>query len=107
MADLNTADLRKELEGQIADLKKEMTKMSKTIAARASDAVDSASGAIDHVKSSANGAARTVSRQAHAVGDAIRENPGTAATVLSSAGLVGMMIGLAAGYLLAGGSRRW
>lgn len=107
MAELNTADLRVELEGQIADLKKEMAKMSKTMAERASDAVEGASGVIDDVKSSANEAARTVSRQAHAVGDAIRENPGTAATVLSSAGLVGIAIGLAAGYLLAGGSKRW
>lgn len=107
MADPNAADIRVELEGQIADLKKEMTKISKIIAARASDAVDGASGAIDDVKSSANGAARTVSRQAHAVGDAIRENPGTAATVLSSAGLVGIAIGLAVGYLLAGGAKRW
>jgi ABC-type transporter Mla subunit MlaD len=107
LADLNTAVVRNDLEGQIADLKKEMAKMSKTIAARASDAVEDASGAIDDVKSSANGAARTVSKQAHAVGDAIRQNPATAATVLSSAGLIGIAIGLAAGYLLAGGSKRW
>lgn len=107
MADLNTADLRAEFEGQIAALKKEMAKMSKTIAARASDAVEGASDAIGDMKSSANGAARTVSRQAHAVSDAIRENPGTAATVLSSAGLVGMAVGFAAGYLLAGSGRRW
>jgi hypothetical protein len=106
MADLNIADLRAGLESQIADLKEEVAKMSKAIAARASDAVEGASSAIDDVRSSANGAARVVSRQAHAVGGAIRENPGTAATVLSSAGLVGMAIGFVAGYLLAGGSKR-
>lgn len=113
MADTpDTQDIRKELEAQIADLKKEVSRIGKAISARGEelyeDISDEASDAYDRASRRARGAAKQVRRQAHAVSDAIRENPGTAATVLSSAGLVGFLLGIVVGQALSGGqSRRW
>ncbi|MFG1372517.1 DUF3618 domain-containing protein [Xanthobacter oligotrophicus] len=111
MADSNLAqDTRATIEAQIIELRNEMGRLSKSLQARASDAADDAEDAFESVKARANGAAnsaaKTVRRQAHAVSEAIGENPGTAAAVLSSAGVMGLLVGFAAGYILASGSRR-
>ncbi|MFG1179050.1 DUF3618 domain-containing protein [Xanthobacter versatilis] len=111
MADSNLAqdtshDTRATIEAQIIELRNEMGRLSKSLQERASDAADDAEDAFETVKARANGAARTVRRQAHAVSEAIGENPGTAAAVLSSAGVMGLLVGFAAGYILASGSRR-
>ena len=71
-----------------------MGRLSKSLQARASDAAEEAEDAFETVKARANGAAKTVRRQAHAVSEAIGENPGTAAAVLSSAGGHGASGGL-------------
>lgn len=115
MADASSADdLRKEMEKQIAELKKEVTKLGKSLSSRTSemyeDLRDDAGEAYDAASRRASGAARQMRHQAQAVSEAIRENPGTAATVLSSAGLVGFLIGVAVGHMLAGSggqTRRW
>lgn len=93
-----------DIETQIQDLKAEMSRLSKSVQARAGDAVDGVGDALDAVRGRANGAARSLGRQAHALGDAIGEHPRAAA--VSSAGVVGLLVGLAAGYLLASGDRR-
>jgi ElaB/YqjD/DUF883 family membrane-anchored ribosome-binding protein len=104
-------DMRKEFEKQIADLKKEVGSLTKSLAARGSDAYegarDAAGDAYERVKGQAAGPLRQARQQAQAVSEVIRENPGTAATVLSSAGVVGFMLGLAVGILAAGNQRRW
>ena len=115
MADTPGADeVRKELEKQIAELKKEVTKLGKSLSARGEaiyeDLRDDAGDAYDAASKRARGAAKQVRQQAHAVSEVIRDNPGTAATVLSSAGLVGFLLGLVAGHLLLsanGNARRW
>lgn len=113
MADTPDAnDVRKELEAQIADLKKEITRIGKSLSARGEelydDLADEASDAYDAATRRARGAAKQVRRQAHAVSEAIKENPGTAATVLSSAGLLGFLVGVVVGQALAGShTRRW
>jgi len=107
MADATSSkDVRDTLERQISDLRKEMEAISRSLGARASDAIDDAQDALGAAASRANGAAEAVGRRARAVTDALEEHPGTAAAVLSSAGVVGFMVGLVAGYLLAGGARR-
>ena len=102
MAENNTSsvdDVRKDLEKQIADLKKEVTKLSKSLAERGEAAFDEASNR-------ARAAAQQARTQAHVVTEAIRENPGTAATVLSSAGIIGFVIGLVVGQALSSDDRR-
>ncbi|MFG1348541.1 DUF3618 domain-containing protein [Xanthobacter autotrophicus] len=107
MADANLAqDTRANIEAQIIELRNEMGRLSKSLQARASDVAEDAEDAFETVKSRAAGAAKTVRRQAHVVSEAIGDNPGTAAAVLSSAGVMGLLVGFAAGYILASGSRR-
>ena len=109
----NADDIRKELEKQIADLKKEVTKLGKSLSARTEAAYeglrDDAGDVYDAASKRAGSAARQMRQQAHVVSEAIRENPGTAATVLSSAGLIGLLVGIAIGHVLAsnGQTRRW
>lgn len=99
--------MQADLEKQIAELKAQIAKMSETLTERASEAADSASEIVDDFRDRTTGAARQVRQQAHAVGELIHENPGTAATVLSSAGLLGGIIGFAVGYMCSNHSRRW
>lgn len=106
MADMTSSrDVRDTLEAQITELRKEMERISRSLQEGASDAVSDARHTLEGARARVNGAARTAGRQAHVVSDVIGENPGTAAAVLSSAGVMGILIGLAAGYLLAGGGR--
>jgi len=91
-------DIRDDLEKQIANLKKEMSKISKSLASRASDAMDDAEDMFEDGKGRARQAVDRVRDQASVTVGAMRENPGTTATVLSTVGL----LGLAAGMLLSG-----
>lgn len=110
----DTETVRKELEKQIGDLRKEVSKLSKTVSARTEEiyrqARDEAEEAYESASRQARGAAKQVRRQAYAVSEAIKENPGTAATVLSSAGLLGFLIGLVVGQAISSSndrSSRW
>jgi ElaB/YqjD/DUF883 family membrane-anchored ribosome-binding protein len=115
MADTpNTDDLRKDLEKQIADLRDEVSSLSKTLSERGQEFYDSLSEGAGEVYEGASrrarGAARQARNQAYAVSEAIRENPGTAATVLSSAGILGFLIGLAVGQAMSSSQQprhRW
>lgn len=104
MADNASDNLRAEFEKQIAELKSEIAALNKSMSDLTSDAADKVEGVFQNTMDTARGAAKQVSQQAHLVSDAMRENPGTAATVLSSAGLIGFMIGVAAGCVIAGNS---
>ena len=109
MAEPTAAEIRSELEKQIGDLKKEVSRLSKSMSTKASEAIDDAGDLIEEAKGRAGGAAKQVRAQAQAVSEAIRENPGTAATVLSSAGIIGFLLGLVVGGMMAGNGRqrRW
>jgi ElaB/YqjD/DUF883 family membrane-anchored ribosome-binding protein len=97
-------DARKELEKQIADLKKQVASLSKSLSARGEQIYDdlreTAEDGYETVAGRARSAARQVRDQAQAVSEVVRENPGTTATVLSSVGLAGFLIGILVGQLL-------
>lgn len=99
-------DIRANLEKQIADLKKEVSRMSKSLASRASDVMDDAEETYEEGKHRARKAVANVREQANLTVDAMRENPVTTATVLTSAGLVGVAAGFVLAGLFAGDRRR-
>ncbi|MFT3690332.1 hypothetical protein [Paenirhodobacter sp.] len=101
----SSEDIRASMEQQIADLKKEMAKISKSLAARASDMADEAGEAFDEGKGRARQAVSQVRDQAQVAAGAMRENPGTAATVLSTVGLMGLAVGFVLGGAFSGGRR--
>lgn len=99
-------DIRADLEKQIADLKKEMSKISKSLVSRASDAMDDAEEVYEDGKGRARQAAARVRDQASITVGAMRENPGTTATVLSTVGLLGLAAGMLLSGVLSGDRRR-
>ncbi|QKD06459.1 hypothetical protein [Mesorhizobium loti] len=118
MADTNKSDLpdiddiQKTLEKQIAELRKEITKINKSISARGAELLDDASEqASDFYDSAAARASRTAQQlrsQAQAVSDVARENPGTTTAVVGVIGLLGFLAGLAIGQSMNDtSSRRW
>lgn len=105
MADVSD-DVLAALEKQITDLKAEVTKLGKSLAARASDALEDAEEVFDDTRGRATHLARQVRHQAHVAADVAREHPGTTTAVLSTVGLLGLAVGLVLGGILAGQDRR-
>ena len=117
MADTNKSDtphiddIQKTLEKQIAELRKEITKINKSISARGAEMLDDASEqASDFYDTAAARASRTAQQlrtQAHAVSEVARENPGTTTAVVGVIGLLGFLAGFAIGQSMNDNSRRW
>ncbi|TPM34925.1 hypothetical protein [Mesorhizobium sp. B2-3-5] len=117
MADINKSDspniddIQKTLEKQIAELRREITKINKSISARGAEMLDDASEqASDFYETAAARASRTAQQlrsQAQAVSDVARENPGTTTAVVGMIGLLGFLAGLAVGQSMNDTSRRW
>lgn len=85
------------VENQIAELRSQISALSKSVSARAgtisgeaSEFVDEARGRVQRV---AQNAAQTVRAQSHNVVEAVKENPGTATSVLTVVGALGFALG--------------
>jgi ElaB/YqjD/DUF883 family membrane-anchored ribosome-binding protein len=112
MADTpNSAEIQKALEKQVADLRKEITRINKTISARSAemmdDARDQASSFYENASARASKATQQLRTQAHAVSEVARENPGTTTAVLGVVGVMGFLLGLAVGQAASEPRRRW
>jgi len=118
MADTNKSDtphiddIQKTLEKQIAELRKEITKINKSISARGAEMLDDASEqASDFYETASARASRTAQQlrsQAQAVSEVARENPGTTTAVIGVIGLLGFLAGIAVGQSMSNDtSRRW
>ncbi len=73
-----------ELTKEIANLKREISRLKGALSDRAEDVVGSASRAAQAVKT-----------QASAVSGAVRENPGTVSSAFVLGGIVGLLVGMA------------
>lgn len=117
MADPNKSDpphiedIQKALEKQIAELRKEITRINKSISARGAEMLDDASEqASDFYDTAASRASRTAQQlrtQAQAVSEVARENPGTTTALVGVIGLLGFLAGLAIGQSMNDTPRRW
>jgi len=107
---LNPEEIKKALEKQIADLRKEMSEISKTLSERGAELYDSARGQAEETMDEASQKARRAMRQLRTTGGAVselaRENPATATTIVVLSGLVGFLLGLAVASATAE-RRRW
>lgn len=90
-------DIQRSVEDQISELRAQVAELTKSISARAGEAADSAAEMADDARGRVRSAARVVRTQGQSVVEAARENPGTATTVVSTAGLIGFAIGLLIG----------
>ncbi|MBB3947105.1 ElaB/YqjD/DUF883 family membrane-anchored ribosome-binding protein [Rhizobium skierniewicense] len=85
------------VENQIAELRSQISSLSKSVSARAgvlseeaSEFADEARGRVQRV---AQSAAQTVKAQSQNVVEAVKENPGTATSLLTVVGALGFALG--------------
>lgn len=102
----NADDIRDDLERQVAELKREIARIGKSLSARTSDAMEDAGEVYEEGRHRARRAVRQVREQSHVAADIARENPGTTLTVLATVGLLGLAAGLSLGSICASGERR-
>lgn len=98
MADTPKADDAQDaMKKQIAELRREITKINKTLADRAEEVAEQASTWYDGAAERASRATQQLRTQAHVASEMAQQNPMTASTVVGIAGLVGFLIGMAIG----------
>jgi hypothetical protein len=102
-----TEDATEALEKQIAELKRQVGRINKTLSEQASEAVEEAKGWYDSASSRASRAASAVRAQAHTVSEVAQENPVTVSTAALAIGFVGFMIGFACGQSTSNSHRYW
>lgn len=105
--DKNAEEIQQAVEKQIAELRNELKRISKTVADRSSEWKDRAEDAVDDASGRFRQAAQTVRERGQVVAEAVRENPGTATTLFGTAGVIGFLIGLAVGCAASSNRRRW
>jgi hypothetical protein len=108
MADPNMAeDTNEALEKQIAELKRQVGRINKTLSERASEAAEGAQDWYDSAASRATKAASAMRTQVRTVSEVAQENPVTVSTAALAVGLVGFMLGFACGQSSGNSHRYW
>ena len=92
-----TNDIQQALENQIADMRGELNRLSKSLASQTGDLRDRAEDAMDDASGRFRQVAQTARERGQVVAEAVRENPGTATTLFGTAGILGILIGVAIG----------
>ncbi|WP_312367489.1 hypothetical protein [Ensifer sp.] len=98
-------DIQRSVEDQISELRAQVAELTKSLSARAGEAADSAAEFADDARGRMRSAARVVRAQGQSVVDAAKDNPGTATTVVSTAGLIGFALGVLVGVSCQSGTR--
>lgn len=108
MADMPKADeLQEAMKKQIAELRREMNKINKTLAERAEEAAEQASGWMESASDGASRAARQLRAKAQTVSETVQENPGTVSSALALGGIVGFVLGMLVAQSASTRDRRW
>lgn len=90
-------DIQRSVEDQISELRAQVADLTRSISARAGEAAGSAADLAEDARGRVSSAARVVRTQGQSVVEAAKDNPGTATTVVSTAGLIGFAIGVIVG----------
>jgi len=85
------------IENQIAELRSQISSLSKSVSARAEGVGEDASEFLDEARGRVRKAASNVRAQGQNVVEAVKENPGTATSLLTIVGALGFAIGYAVG----------
>lgn len=108
MADTPKADdLQDAMKKQISELRREVTKINKALAAQAEEVSQEAAGWYSSASDSASRAARQLRSKAQSVSETVQENPGTVSSALVLGGFVGFMLGMLIGQSSSSHDRRW
>lgn len=95
----NGTDIQAALEGQLAELRRELAKLNKSLAAHGTEAFDDALGHADDTYRAASATAAKAMRhlrsQAHSVSETARENPRATTAVVAVVGVLALLAGMA------------
>lgn len=95
----NGADIQAALEAQLAELRREVAKLNKSLAARGSEALDDALNHADDTYRTASATAakamRHIRSQAHSVSETARENPRATTAIVAVVGALALLAGMA------------
>jgi ElaB/YqjD/DUF883 family membrane-anchored ribosome-binding protein len=86
----------KDLENQVAALRKQLATISKSLSEHGYELYENGGSAYEAVKKSSRKAARFVGEEAHMVSEKARENPMTAVAIVSAVAGIGLLAGLSA-----------
>ncbi|ODT27772.1 MAG: hypothetical protein ABS35_09330 [Kaistia sp. SCN 65-12] len=100
-------DIQEAMKKQIAELRREMNRINKTLAERAEEMAEEASGWVESASDSAARAARQLRQKAQSVSETVQENPGTISSALMLGGVVGFALGMLIGQSASSHHRRW
>ncbi len=100
-------DIQEAMKKQIAELRREMNKINKALAARAEEVSQEASGWYSSASDGASCAARQLRNTAQSVSETVQENPGTVSSALVLGGMLGFVLGMLAGQASSSQHRRW
>ncbi|MER8439144.1 hypothetical protein NKH36_20890 [Mesorhizobium sp. M1312] len=94
------------LEKQVAQLKREINKINRTLAERAEEVVEEATGWYDGAADSVSRTTQALRKRASTASGVVQENPGTTSAAFMLGAAVGLLLGL---VLVAGDQRgdRW
>lgn len=82
------------LEKQVAQLKREINKINRTLAERAEEVVDEATGWYDNVADRAGRTTQALRTGAQSVSGAVQDNPGTVLTAFILGAALGLLLGV-------------
>lgn len=100
-------DAQAALERQVAQLKREISRINKMLADRAEDVAEDASGWYDGASERASKAAQVFRSQAHSVSETVKGNPGTVSTAMVLGAVIGFVLGMALGQASDSKPHRW
>jgi hypothetical protein len=103
---ISAREAQEALEKQVASLKREISKINRTLADRAEDAVEEAGGWYGSATERAARAAQQLKSQAHTVSETVQQNPGTISSAFVLGGIAGLLIGMLLGQTQER-DRRW
>lgn len=105
--DTRMTEAQEALEKQVAQLKREIGRINRSLTGRAEEASQEARGWYNGASDRASKASQALRTQAQQVSETVRDNPGT----VSSAMLLGGVVGFALGWLFSQAAsdthRRW
>ena len=82
------------LEKQVAQLKREINKINRTLVERAEEVVEEATGWYDSAADGAGRTAQALRSRAQSVSGAVQANPGTVSTAFILGAAMGLLLGL-------------
>jgi hypothetical protein len=102
-----TTDVQEAMKKQIGELRREMNKINRQLADRAGELSEEASGWYEGASERATRAAGQLRAGAQTVSETVQQNPGTISSALVLGGIIGFAVGFLAGQVNGDNNRRW